>query len=114
MQTLYIYVGIAAIVGLVIGLAVKYIYGSLTSILRLDPEPARPISRSAREYREAKQAKKAKAEAPLMSSGSALLENALPNPVFAGHLSTSDGGMSTGRRSKGLQTQIIMEEVSDY
>ncbi|KAK5133165.1 hypothetical protein LTR08_008101 [Meristemomyces frigidus] len=112
-ETLYIYLGIAAIVGLVIGLLVSYVYSSLSGILRLDPKPEQPLSRSAREYREAKQAKKARAEAPLASSGSLLAGDAPPNQVFTGHASTSDS-MSRGRRGKGLLHQTIMEEVSDY
>lgn len=66
LQTLYIYLGIAAIVGVVVGLAICYTSSSIQSLFGMDVEPQAP-ARSAKEYRESKRRQKAKDEAPLIS-----------------------------------------------
>lgn len=103
MQTLYIYLGIAALVGITLGLLISLIAGSLNKILGLEPEST-PPGRTAKQYREARRKQRVKAEAPLMS----------PGYISPGYLSLSDG-MRKGNRGKGLISQTIMEEVdSDY
>ncbi|KAK0265135.1 hypothetical protein LTR91_008314 [Friedmanniomyces endolithicus] len=100
-ETLYIYLGIAALVGIAIGLAQHYLYSRLSKLLRLDSKPkASPPARTAKEYREAKRKEQAKAEAPLISAGS------LP-PSYA---STSESARKV-RSSRGLLGQTIMEEM---
>ncbi len=100
-QTLYIYLGIAALVGVAIGLAQRYLYGRISRLLRLDSKPkASAPTRTAKEYREAKRKEQAKAEAPLISAGS------LP----PSYLSTSESTRK-GRSSRGLLGQTIMEEM---
>ncbi|KAK0285688.1 hypothetical protein LTR35_005028 [Friedmanniomyces endolithicus] len=100
-ETLYIYLGIAALVGVAIGLAQRYLYGRLSRLLRLDSKPkVSPPARTAKEYREAKRREQAKAEAPLISAGS--------RPPS--YLSTPESARN-GRSSRGLLGQTIMEEM---
>ncbi|KAK4543153.1 hypothetical protein LTR36_005931 [Oleoguttula mirabilis] len=107
-ETLYIYLGVAAIAGLTVGLAVSYAYGSLSSLLRLGSEPESAPGRTAKEYRVAKRTEKAKLEAPLMTAGAHS-----PAAVSPSHMSMSDSARKA-RRSKGLLNQTIMEVDSDY
>ncbi|KAK3681213.1 hypothetical protein LTR37_020927 [Vermiconidia calcicola] len=90
-ETLYIYLGIAAITGVVLGLVVSLIYGILKRPLGLDSEPE-PPGRTATQYREEKR----KQKAPLMSSGIA--------PLSYVSSRCKPGG-------KGLLPHTIMEEV---
>lgn len=102
-QTLYIYLGIAAIVGIALGVFVSFVYNLLRKPLGLDQEP-QPPGRTAKEYRIEQRKRKAKAEAPLVTAGY----------LSPSYLSMSDG-MRKGNRGKGLLSQTIMEEVdSDY
>ncbi|KAK5121995.1 hypothetical protein LTR85_004567 [Meristemomyces frigidus] len=107
-ETLYIYLGIAAIVGLVVGLVVSYAYGSISSLLRVDSEPNPPSVLTAKEYRAVKNTERAKLEAPVMSSGPLS-----PGGVSPSYTSVSDSTRG-GRRNKGLLNQTIMEVDSDY
>lgn len=96
--------GVAALVGILIGLGVSYLYRKFHTLLRLDsaPEPGRKSARTAKEYREAKAKQKAKVESPLHSPG---------------YGSLSDGlGINNRRRNgRGILAQTIMEEGdSDY
>ncbi|KAK5111220.1 hypothetical protein LTR62_005248 [Meristemomyces frigidus] len=107
--TLYIYLGIAALIGLGIGLAMRYLYQSLTGALHLDRTTQLPPARSAKEYREAKLWKKEQAFAPNLTSATHS-----PGQLSSAYFSTSDG-MSKTRRGKGLLDQTITEEMeSDY
>ena len=104
-QTLYIYLGIAALVGIGLGLTISFVYDSLRKPLGLDEtqESRASRERTAKQYRTDKRKRKAKAEAPLMTAGY----------LSPSHLSLSDGARRA--RSKGLLSQTIMEEVdSDY
>ena len=101
-QTLYIYLGIAALVGIALGLILSLTYSSLGSLLGLNYQPAAP-GRTAKQYREEKRKSKAQAEAPLMS----------PGYISPGHGSLSDG--MRRNRGEGLIAQTIAEEMdSDY
>lgn len=101
-QTLYIYLGIAALVGVGLGLLVSFVYEFLRKPLGLD-ESSSSQSRTAKQYRTDKRKRKAKAAAPLMTAGY----------LSPSHLSMSDGARM--RRNKGLLSQTIMEEMdSDY
>jgi hypothetical protein len=101
-QTLYIYLGIAALIGVGLGFVVSFIYDFLRKPLGLDELPP-PQNRTAKQYRTDKRKRKAKAEAPLMTAGY----------LSPSHLSMSDG--TRRRRNKGLLSQTIMEEMdSDY
>jgi hypothetical protein len=86
-------------VGIALGLLLAFIYGSLQGPLGLDSQPE-PRGRTAKEYRQEKRKRKAKAEVPLMS----------PTYLSPAQLSQSDSGRKS-RRSKGLISSTIMEEV---
>ncbi|KAK3717733.1 hypothetical protein LTR37_005504 [Vermiconidia calcicola] len=90
-ETLYIYLGIAAITGVVLGLVVSLIYRILRGPLGLDSEPA-SSGRTAKQYREEKR----KQRAPLMSPG-------LVPPIYV----SSRGN----RGGKGLLPHTITEEM---
>nr|POE65281.1 hypothetical protein CFP56_34948 [Quercus suber] len=108
-QTVYIYLGVAALTGITAGLAVSYVYRSLHSTLRLGAERSPRPTRTAKEYREAKRKQQTKAESPLMSPSTLSPRHRSPD-----HLSLSDG-MRRGQRARGLLNQTIMEEVdSDF
>lgn len=79
--------------GLLGGLALTYIYGSLHAALQLDTQSISK-DRTAKQYRESKRKHKVKTEVPL------------------GYISMSD---SKPYRGRGLVAQTIMEEMdSDY
>lgn len=101
-QTLYIYLGIAALVGIGLGLLVSFVYNALRKPLGLDESP-QPKGRTAKQYRTEKRKRKTKAEAPLITAGY----------LSPSHLSTSEGARRA--RNKGLISQTILEEMdSDY
>ncbi|WPH00796.1 Hypothetical protein R9X50_00362600 [Acrodontium crateriforme] len=112
LETLYIFLGVAAITGIAGGLIIGSISGSLNKLLRLDATAPKPPGRTAKQYRKAKQKQKVKSEAPLMTSGVLSPGPQSPGPLSTGYFSLSDG---KGSRGRGLLNQTIMEEMdSDY
>ena len=102
-KTLYIYLGIAALVGVGLGLLVSFTYDALRKPLGLDQDPQQP-GRTAKQYREEKRKRKTKAEAPQITAGY----------VSPNNVSLPDG-VRKSKRGKGVATQTIMEELdSDY
>ncbi|KAI6864972.1 hypothetical protein KC338_g5253 [Hortaea werneckii] len=129
-ETLYIYLGTAALVGLTIGLMVSLIYGSLSNIIGSNTTPAAAAAqsrlRSAKEYRETKKRKK---QNRLLSDDSPAILSPVPasSPVrvaqrdylSAGYGGGGGGGISDhvrrSRRFHGLLDQTIMEATdSDF
>jgi hypothetical protein len=107
---LYNYLGVAALVGLLGGLALFYIYNIFHRLLRLDSVAQPPREqRTARQYREEKARHKARSESHLLSpqsNGNGMVVN-LPNGL--GSASARRGG------NRNLLDQTIMEEMdSDY
>lgn len=101
-QPLYNYVGVAALVGLLGGLILFYIYNAFHRLLRLDSgfsdQPSK--GRTVKQYRQSKARSKAKTEIPLLSPGI---------------VNFSDGLSKTPSRHRNLLDQTIMEEMdSDY
>ncbi|KAK5722555.1 hypothetical protein LTR15_005786 [Elasticomyces elasticus] len=111
-ETVYIYLGIAALVGITIGLAQLYLYNLLIRLLRLDTKPVPQRTRTAREYREAKRKEQEKADAPLISSGLLSMNETSPNQLSPAYSTQSDTARRM-KRSKGLLNQTIAEEMSD-
>ncbi|GAB1728168.1 hypothetical protein NU195Hw_g6116t1 [Hortaea werneckii] len=127
LETLYIYLGTAALVGLIIGLIISLIYGSLSNIIGSNPAPADSAQsrlRSAKEYRETKKRKK---QNRLLSDDPPAILSPVPasSPVRVAqrdYLSAGcgvGGGMSDhvrrSRRFHGLLDQTIMEATdSDF
>ncbi|SMY27186.1 unnamed protein product [Zymoseptoria tritici ST99CH_1A5] len=101
-ETLYIYLSIAALVGLLIGLLVRTTYARLYKLLNLDSKPP-PTLRSAKQYREEKHQQKIKSDPVLaarhMGGGS----------VSSDYLSVSDSSRK-GKRPRSLLAQTILEE----
>ncbi|KAK3069653.1 hypothetical protein LTR53_011833 [Teratosphaeriaceae sp. CCFEE 6253] len=113
-ETVYIYLGVAALVGVSIGLVIRYLNGVLSGILRLRNAPSRPPARTAKEYREAKRRQQAKEEAPRMTSGALPPKAASPTQLSPTYLSMSDSSRNF-MRGRGLLNQTIAEEMeSDY
>jgi hypothetical protein len=103
---LYNYIGVAALVGLLGGLALFYIYSFFHRLLRLDsqPEPAR--ERTFKQYRQEKAQHKGKLQPamamPPLHNGSVNINNAF-------------GGVPGKSGNRNLLDQTIMEELdSDY
>jgi hypothetical protein len=114
MQTIYIYLGVAALVGLAIGVIVNYVHGSISGALALNSVPEPPPGRTVKQYREAKRKQKARVEAAHASPVMLSPANISPTQLSPSYLSMSDGAR-VSRRSKGLLSQTIMEEMdSDY
>ncbi|KAK3673649.1 hypothetical protein LTR78_006554 [Recurvomyces mirabilis] len=110
LETLYIYLGVAAVVGLAIGAVMRYLYGSLSGVLHLDTPPAR----SAKEYRQAKRREKEKTAASFYPPLHASPQSTSPTQPSQAYYSTSDAALKS-RHGKGLLNQTIMEEMdSDY
>lgn len=114
MQTLYIYLGVAAIVGIFFGMAMAYVYGSLASVFLLDSAAETPSLRTAKEYRESRRKQKPTVDVRLMSPTLPLSPNGSGGTRSPVHLSLPDGTRTKGRRSKGFLDQAIMEEDSDF
>lgn len=96
--------GVAAIVGLLGGLALFYIYNVFHRLLRLDSTPQPTKQRSVKQYRQDKARHKSKLEPQLLSPGGVKLN------LSNGYSSATSKG---GRRN--LLDQTIMEEMdSDY
>ncbi|TKA79999.1 hypothetical protein B0A55_02088 [Friedmanniomyces simplex] len=113
-ETVYIYLGIAALVGIVLGLVQRYLSGLLFKLLRLDTKSGAPPVRTAKEYREAKRREQAKAEAPLITAGPLSPIASSPTQLSPSYLSTSESTRKF-KRSRGVLNQTIMEEMeSDY
>ncbi|EMC97079.1 hypothetical protein BAUCODRAFT_121596 [Baudoinia panamericana UAMH 10762] len=114
LETIYIYLGVAAIVGALVGLALSYTYGSISTALHLDAKSGPARLRTARQYREANRKRREKAEVPLIPpapSSPVTMSSGQPSPA---HLSLSDSARKT-RRGKGLLNQTIIEELdSEY
>ncbi|KAI7281236.1 hypothetical protein KC345_g4215 [Hortaea werneckii] len=128
LETLYIYLGTAALVGLTIGLIISLIYGSLSNIIGSNTIPAAAAQsrlRSAKEYRETKKRKK---QSQLLSDEAPVILSPVPasSPVRVAqrdYLSAGYGGGGVGmsdhvrrsRRFHGLLDQTIMEATdSDF
>lgn len=103
MQTVYIYLGVAALVGVLGGLTVRGVYGVLRKLLRLDARPVVPKGRTVKQYREEKRQQKLKDEPPALAS------THTTRPLSPGSVSMSDSSRR-GRRQKTLLNQIIHEE----
>lgn len=114
MKTLYIYLGVAAIVGILSGIAMAYIYGSLASIFLHDSNAEKLFPQTAKEYQESRRRQKPTVEVPLMSSAPPLSIHGSGGTTSSSYFSMSDGSRSKSRRSKGFLDQVIMEEDSDF
>ncbi|KAJ9657617.1 hypothetical protein H2201_008122 [Coniosporium apollinis] len=72
-ETLYIYLGIASILGLSAGLVLALSYGLFVRLFKLDvpseEQDPRPAARTAKEYREARQRKKKELADPILAYG---------------------------------------------
>lgn len=72
-QTLYIYLGIASILGLGAGLVLALSYGLFVRLFQLDApseeQDPRPAARTAKEYREARQRRKKELADPILAYG---------------------------------------------
>ncbi len=102
-QTLYIYLGIGALVGGALGLLLAFVSGSLQGPLGLNSKPE-DSGRTAKQYRQDKRKKKATSGTPFLSPG-----YSSPNQI-----SMSDSSRRSSR-GKGVIGQTIMEELdSDY
>ncbi|KAI6900175.1 hypothetical protein KC318_g8513 [Hortaea werneckii] len=127
LETLYIYLGTAALVGLIIGLIISLIYGSLSNIIGSNTAPAAAAAqsrlRSAREYRETKKRKK---QNRLLSDETAAILSPVPasSPIRVAQrdqlpVGYGGGGMSDNVHRRGpfhgLLDQTIMEATdSDF
>lgn len=119
-QTIYIYLGVAALVGLAFGLLHYHLSRWLGTSLGLAAVPEKS-GRTAKQYREAKRRQKLRDSAPLMSAGGPTFRPTVsadaisPNGVPMSYVSLSEGSRGKARHGRGLLTQTIMEEVdSDY
>jgi len=103
-QPLYNYVGVAALVGLLGGLALFYIYSIFHRLLRLDsaPEPAR--ERTFKQYRQEKAQQKARSHPSMLPASNATIN------LTNGYSSAAGKG---GPRNL-LDTTIMEEMDSDY
>lgn len=96
--------GVAALVGLLGGLALFYIYSIFHRLLRLDstPEPAK--GRTFKQYRQEKAQQKAKTQPAMLSPANVTLD------LRNGYSSAA----STGGNRNLLDTTIMEEMDSDY
>ena len=105
LQPLYNYVGVAALVGILGGLALYFIYNAFQRLLRLDSDLGSTPSqgRTVKQYRQEKARNKAKTDPYLLSPGMVNLSKGLAkSPTGTG-------------RTRNLLDQTIMEEMdSDY
>ncbi|KAI6805747.1 hypothetical protein KC367_g6641 [Hortaea werneckii] len=129
LETVYIYLGTAALVGLTIGLIISLIYGSLSNMIGSNAAPAAAAAaqsrlRSAREYRETKKRKK---QSRLLADEAPAILSPVPasSPVRAAQRDYFSAGYGGGvgmgdhvrrsRRFHGLLDQTIMEATdSDF
>nr|OQO16601.1 hypothetical protein B0A51_15436 [Rachicladosporium sp. CCFEE 5018] len=101
LEPLYNYLGIAALIGIIGGLGLAYVYKTTHRLLRLDDRDVRP-NRDAKQYRQIKAKQKATIDQPIMSPS-------YLSPSDSVHSRVSKG------RSRTLLSTAIMEEVdSDY
>ncbi|CAK1366473.1 hypothetical protein CB0940_09149 [Cercospora beticola] len=117
LETLYIYLGIAALVGILGGLLVSLIASKVTGTF-LKPPPIKPQKgRSVKDYREQKQQKKAKDQLPTLLVPPTRQVNGVspqrlsPGSLSPGYLSLSD---SSRRKAGLLSTAILEEEDSEF
>ncbi|OQO03534.1 hypothetical protein B0A48_10198 [Cryoendolithus antarcticus] len=102
LEPLYNYLGIAALIGIIGGLGLAYVYKTTHRLLRLDDRDARKPHRDAKQHRQIKARQKAAFDQPIMSPS---------------YLSPSDSihSRASKGRSRNLLSTAIMEEVdSDY
>jgi hypothetical protein len=105
LQPLYNYVGVAALVGLLGGLALFYIYSIFHRLLRLDATPEPTRERTFKQYRQEKAQQKARSHPTmLLPPGNAAID------FTNGYSSTAGKG---GPRNL-LDTTIMEEMDSDY
>ena len=104
MQPLYNYIGVAALLGLLGGLVLFYIYSIFHRLLRLDSTSEPRRERTFKEYRQEKAQQKARLQPTMLSPGNAAIN------LTNGYSSAAGTG---GPRN--LLDQTIMEEMdSDY
>jgi len=117
-QTLYIFFGVAAIVGIITGLILHFLSKTSTHILGLDNRAAeRPAKgHSAASYRASREKKKKKLDKELTDAAKARMQ-AL-DPLLREALQHSPGGRlsmpqspNTPKRRDGLLSTTILEEV---
>lgn len=109
-QPLYNYVGVAALVGLLGGLALFYIYSVFHRLLRLDspPEPVR--ERTFKEYRQEKAQQKARTQPSMLPSP----RNGIPVNLTNGFNIAASKTSGAGGNRNLLDTTIMEEMDSDY
>jgi hypothetical protein len=104
LQPLYNYIGVAALIGLLGGLVLFYIYSIFHRLLRLDSRPESPRERTFKQYRQEKEQQKARLQPTMLSPG---------NPTINLTNGYSSAAATGGPRN--LLEQTIMEEMdSDY
>ena len=115
-QTLYIYLGIAALLGLAAGLIHHYVHRWLQGAMGLDGVSQSPRGRTAREYRMTKRRQKMEDSAPVMSPGVQLPVVATSsNGAPKDYHSLSESSHGKARVGRSLLAQTIMEEADpDY
>lgn len=97
--------------GVAIGLAVSFVYGSLSERIGPNTASGEPRLRSAKEYRESKRKQKAAAKIYIDSAEPVASPIRISRDELApGHVGLSDGVRSS-RLHKGLLSQAIMEET---
>ncbi|KAF2208598.1 hypothetical protein CERZMDRAFT_101346 [Cercospora zeae-maydis SCOH1-5] len=111
LETLYIYLGIAALVGILGGLLGSLITSKVTrTFLKPSPTKAQKV-RSVKDYRQQKQQQKVNDQLPTLLVPPARPVNGIspqrpsPGSVSPGYLSLSDGS-----RRRGLMSTAILEE----
>ncbi|KXT10769.1 hypothetical protein AC579_2318 [Pseudocercospora musae] len=108
-ETLYIYLGVAAIVGLLAGVIVAAVYSILYNFFHLDTPPEPVSLRTAKEYRQEKQKQKLDSAQSSLSSPRLLS----PAALSSGYASLSDVARKGSKRSL-LATAIMEEEDPDF
>ncbi|KAK6434377.1 hypothetical protein LTR95_009435 [Oleoguttula sp. CCFEE 5521] len=102
LEPLYNYLGFAALIGIIGGLGLAYVYQTTQQLLRLDDSTTRKPDRDAKQYRQSKAKQRAALDQPIMSPS-------YLSPSDSVHSRASKG------RSRNLLSTAIMEEVdSDY
>ncbi|KXT04855.1 hypothetical protein AC578_3422 [Pseudocercospora eumusae] len=104
-ETLYIYLGVAAIVGLLGGVIVACVYSILYNFFDLETPPEPVSLRTAKQYRQEKQKQK------LQSEHSSFFSPRLLSPAA---LSSGYGSLSEGCKGSLLATAIMEEEDSEF
>ncbi|USW51602.1 hypothetical protein Slin15195_G049210 [Septoria linicola] len=112
LETIYIYLGIAALLGVSGGLIISLVSSKITSTL-FKPTPTRAKVRSVKDYRRQKKQLKVKEELPTLLlpptrqvNGTSPQRHLSPGSLSPGPMSLSDAS----RRKAGLMGTTIMEE----